>query len=121
MVAIEARIDADLPPVRCRVEPEWAAAQGVLVPEAYSERVLAMRTTRQRGRGMRSGLWIGSLTDRMGPVGSIVVRLWLNFSPFRVDFYADSKSQVGPKGKVSKSSKLLAVFTARYPQFSFQK
>jgi hypothetical protein len=64
---LRAGIDADLPPVRCRAEPE-GAAQGLLayvhsaVLEAYSGRVfLSMRTTRQWGR-QAPGLYIHRLT-----------------------------------------------------------
>lgn len=80
-----------------------------------------MRTTRQRGREVPSGFWIRPIPDRMEPVGSAVVRLSLSFSPFRVDFCADCKLLVGPRRKVFKSSKLLAMLIAQRQQFSFSK
>lgn len=91
------------------------------MPEAYSERVLGVRTTRQRGREVPSGFWIRPIPDRMEPVDPAVVRLSLSFSPFRVDFSADYKLLVGPRRKVLKSLKLLAMLIAQHPQFSSSK
>lgn len=51
---------------------------------------------------------------------SAVVRLSLSFSPFRVDFCADCKLPVGPRRKVLKPSKLLAMLNATTRNSPFQ-
>lgn len=51
---------------------------------------------------------------------SAVVRLVLSFSPFRVDICADCKLLVGPRRKVLKSSKLLAMLNATTRSSPFQ-